>query len=250
MRSRQIIARGLAAALLFLLGGCVYVPPFWDLGDAIRSVDEIQEGKTTRSEVREILGEPQAQDGERMLYRGSHSDGIGCIVNPLAVLARSGPYQNPYRPARKGDGACATIYGSRWEIEVFFDEADVVSQVVVVDGSEPVKSERLAGKSYPSLQAVCLGAHANEFQAQSKLGDLYRDGSLTDLGEPDLERAYLWYALSQQNGSAYGEIRLRGLFETMTPGQLTRARKSLGAWVPDPASCGFPSTPEDGAEPS
>ena len=234
MRPRRILAGGLGAVLLVLLGGCVYVPPVWDLGDAIRSVDQIQEGKTTRAEVLEILGDPQVRDGTRLLYRGSRSAGAGCIVNPLIALSRpAGTYRRP----RKHDGGCGLIDASRWQVEVVFDEADVVSQVVVLDSGTPKRSETLAGQSYPTLRSLCLGAHANEFQAQSKLADLHRDGSMTVLGEPDLEGAYLWYALAEQNGSEYALIRLRGLRETMSPDQLARARKRLGTWQPDPTHC-------------
>ena len=73
--------RHFIVAAMFVAGlsvsGCVYVPPVWDIGDAIYEVDQIEEGTTTREEVLDLLGEPDTEQEEQRLfiYRGERSDG-------------------------------------------------------------------------------------------------------------------------------------------------------------------------------
>ncbi len=40
------------------VSGCIYVPPVWDIGDAINEVDQFKERTTTKEEVLNLLGEP------------------------------------------------------------------------------------------------------------------------------------------------------------------------------------------------
>ncbi len=36
------------------VSGCIYAPPEWDIGGAIREVDQIEEGTTTREEALDL----------------------------------------------------------------------------------------------------------------------------------------------------------------------------------------------------
>ncbi len=40
------------------VSGCIYVPPVWDIGDAINELGQIKERTTTKEEVLNLLGEP------------------------------------------------------------------------------------------------------------------------------------------------------------------------------------------------
>ena len=100
------VARIMAIPLLLgSLAACIYVPPVWDAWDAIKRVDQIEVGKTTRSEVLDLLGDPDSGDrenAEEFRYAGMHSDGY---------------FTQGY------------INEERWWIKVAFDENGVVEKV-------------------------------------------------------------------------------------------------------------------------
>ena len=50
------------------VSGCIYVPPVWDIGDAINEVDQIKERTTTKEEVLNLLGEPDWGTRKRELF--------------------------------------------------------------------------------------------------------------------------------------------------------------------------------------
>ncbi len=64
------------------VSGCIYVPPVWDVGDAINEVDQIKERTTTKEEVLNLLGEPDWRHEKKrvVFYQGEWSD--RCEVLP------------------------------------------------------------------------------------------------------------------------------------------------------------------------
>ncbi len=51
------------------VSGCIYVPPLWDIGDAINEVDQIKERTTTKEEVLNLIGEPDwGQEENRAVF--------------------------------------------------------------------------------------------------------------------------------------------------------------------------------------
>ncbi len=58
------------------VSGCIYVPPVWDIGDAINEVDQIKERTTTKEEVLNLLGEPDwgTEEKRAVFYQGEWSD--------------------------------------------------------------------------------------------------------------------------------------------------------------------------------
>ncbi len=58
------------------VSGCIYVPPVWDIGDAINEVDQFKERTTTKEEVLNLLGEPDWGQGAKraVFYPGDWSD--------------------------------------------------------------------------------------------------------------------------------------------------------------------------------
>ncbi len=58
------------------VSGCIYVPPVWDIGDAINEVDQIKERTTTKEEVLNLLGEPDwgHEENRAFFYQGEWSD--------------------------------------------------------------------------------------------------------------------------------------------------------------------------------
>ncbi len=53
----------------YSVSGCIYVPPVWDIGDAIHEVDQIKERTTTKEEVLNLFGEPDwGQEAKRAVF--------------------------------------------------------------------------------------------------------------------------------------------------------------------------------------
>ena len=51
------------------VSGYIYVPPVWDIGDAINEVGQIKERTTTKEEVLNLLGEPDwGQEEKRAVF--------------------------------------------------------------------------------------------------------------------------------------------------------------------------------------
>ena len=71
----------LVSACVFL-AACIYVPPVWDVGDEIGSVDWIEEGVSTKAQVLDTMGQPHAE-----MPKGSHSLSEGSAVGYTAKLA-------------------------------------------------------------------------------------------------------------------------------------------------------------------
>ena len=103
----------LFSLVLVTLAAC-YVPPVWDIGDAVNSVDEIEEGKTTRAEVLDLLGEPDSGNVDSSIYQysGKHSDGFYLLVIPS--------------PGGIAGGGGGLIDEDLWLVTIYFDEKDVV----------------------------------------------------------------------------------------------------------------------------
>ena len=98
-------------ALMLVVAGCIYVPPVWDIGDEIDSLDFIEPGVTTKEHVLERLGEPKTStefpDGKGLfIYRGEKSGGV--------IL---------------GLGAGGVIALSKWMVAIDFDGNDRASAV-------------------------------------------------------------------------------------------------------------------------
>jgi hypothetical protein len=58
------------------VSGCIYVPPVWDIGDAINELGQIKERTTTKEEVLNLLGEPDwGHEKKRAVFcQGEWSD--------------------------------------------------------------------------------------------------------------------------------------------------------------------------------
>ncbi len=58
------------------VSGGIYVPPVWDIGDAINEVDQIKDRTTTKEEVLNLLGEPDwgQEEMRAVFYQGEWSD--------------------------------------------------------------------------------------------------------------------------------------------------------------------------------
>ena len=118
----------LLVSLLVLLG-CIYIPPVWDINDAINNIDWIKPGVTTKEQVVKRLGEPyiiywgEGSDGdivygERIIYRGKSSDGfIGWGMG--------------------GTGRAGLIEEEAWSIDIEFDAAGVVQKLTKSGAKSP-----------------------------------------------------------------------------------------------------------------
>ena len=98
-------------APMLVVAGSIYVPPVWDIGDKIDSLDFIEPGVTTKEQVLERLGEPDTStefaDGKGLfIYRGEKSGGV--------IL---------------GLGAGGEIALSNWMVAIDFDGNDRASAV-------------------------------------------------------------------------------------------------------------------------
>jgi hypothetical protein len=108
--------------LLVLLVNCTvpglsscYLPPVWQLNDAIDRVDTIKPGVTTREEVLARFGKPdwQTSAGDRIEYWGTKSKGVFMMLPPRD-------------PAEK---PCCMIGKKNWVVTIQFDEHDIVTNV-------------------------------------------------------------------------------------------------------------------------
>lgn len=90
-----------------LMTGCFYVPPIWDIPDAINHIDFIEPGVTTKEQVLGRLGEPDALlDGGVRYFYGGHSSG-GLLVSGTTEIVNSRP----------------------WTVSIVFDEHDLVCSI-------------------------------------------------------------------------------------------------------------------------
>jgi hypothetical protein len=96
--------------LLLTFLGCVYVPPVWDIDDAINDVGWIEPGVTTEEQVIERLGDPDSIDGEQIIYRGDTSFGAVATY-----------------------GAGGVIGEKLWSIYIDLDEAGIVRKVTKLE---------------------------------------------------------------------------------------------------------------------
>ena len=95
-----------------ILQGCIYVPPVWDIFDAIGFVQFIEEGVTTKPRVLALFGEPDRVDEENNVLHYSGRQSLGGIC--------FGAY---------GSGDCGLIKERSWWVTIEFDENDVVATV-------------------------------------------------------------------------------------------------------------------------
>jgi hypothetical protein len=97
------------AATVILLQACIYVPPVWDGSDTINLLQSIEEGKTTKAEVLEQLGEPsyRNEDQTKFKYSGHRSGGFIAIGGI-------------------GMAGAGLIDEEPWWVEIQFDDNDVV----------------------------------------------------------------------------------------------------------------------------
>ena len=217
--------------------GCVYIPPVWDLGDAIKKVDQIEVGKTTRGEVLDLLGDSDSGDGENaevFRYHGTYSDGFIMFGNSYS--------------------AYVGLMGEEdWFVDVAFDENGVVRAVSTsIDGVKAEQGDadaqyRLAEQGDPEAQYLyayrlndftkswrwyCLAANQGHGKSRYAVGNFYRFG----LGQvtQDPVKAYLWYTDAEHADIA----RFREeLVSKMTPDQIAEAERLVDEWKPDPSVC-------------
>ena len=244
----------IAALLVSLLAlpGCIYIPPVWDIGDAINDVDWIEPGVTTKAQVVERLGEPLRDFGDSIHYAGKSSDGY------LAV----GYYRLIYE---------GLLGQQTWWVMVEFDEAGVVRHLNTSEpedertvdqvSAEAREAELLANAEQGDVEAqfqlavqveppieglLCLSANGGHAPAQYYTGGSYENGRGRFPKDP--VKAYQWYALA--SGNEHPTARLAGddLAKTMTPAQIAEAERLVAEWKPDLASCGelpVPATDTD-----
>jgi len=96
---------------MFVIQGCVYVPPIWDATDEIYHADKIKEGQTTRTQVLNMLGPPQgrSEDDKRYVYTGEKSKGF------LVLLGQGGDI--------------GLLLEEKWSVHIEFDDNDLVAAV-------------------------------------------------------------------------------------------------------------------------
>jgi hypothetical protein len=251
-KKREIVmhaSRGLLCAVVLstaiTLAGCVYVPPVWDADDAIHSVDEIEEGITTREEVLDILGEPDRvhEDGNVYYYAGEYSEGfimsLGFPLPPGGGLLEEG----------------------RWYVRVIFDESGIVhwaeasdqrvetearvnqlkEQAERGDANVPWKLGLIYSARRQSDNAwewFCRAANNGHAAAQARLGNIYRsgEGSVAE----DIE-AYKWYSLAASDRHSPAGISATqfrdALANELSPEQIAEAEQLVEEWEPDPELC-------------
>jgi hypothetical protein len=210
-----------------LLQACLYVPPVWDIGDAIYSADSIKEGITTKQEVLKVLGEPHAQWKENgndvFSYEGETSNGFLFIGGP-------------------GPGCCWVEFmdEEHWWIRIEFDENDIVETFLTSEKTRPQQAQyelgntlRLMGELAEARKWWCMAANQSHGKAQERIGDEYRYGRVTD-GEPDYVRAYMWYDLAASNGSIQAFPNKVNAAGKMTPEQIAEAERLAREWESGP----------------
>ncbi len=107
----KILAIAALLVSLLVLPGCIYVPPVWDIGDAINNVDWIKPGVTTKEQVVKRLGEPDGIAGDLIFYQGNWSDGY-IFWGSVCCVAGAG-----------------LIEEESWSIDIEFDAAGVVRKL-------------------------------------------------------------------------------------------------------------------------
>jgi len=97
------------------LTACVYIPPVWDINDAINDIESIRVAQTTRTEVLSLIGNnPSLCEGSSLQsskwyhYSGTHSAG------EVAYLR---------------EGERDSLGETPWYLNVSFDERGVVDSV-------------------------------------------------------------------------------------------------------------------------
>ena len=229
-KQREIVvhaSRGLLCAIVLsaatALTACIYVPPVWDAGDEIHSVDEIEEGVTTREEVLDILGEPDRvhEDGNAYYYSGSYSDGF---------IAYG------WYGARTGVGL---IEEEGWYIRVTFDESGTVERVKTNWTKTSEEWSAIIANATLQQQARdrerCLMAVQGDKASQYLVAANYRYGY--SRFPVDLVRSYLWYHYAARGEPKVLEERIAHLVGKMTPSQLAEAERLVAEWEPNPAEC-------------
>ncbi len=195
------VARIVLLPLIVLLGACIYIPPVWDIGDQIYSLDFIRRGVTTKDEVIRTLGEPvsswEVAGTTRILYRGRKSGG--------AIVGTHGGGE---------------IAPSDWMVEIEFDEDDLVTAVRTSEGG-PVPDT-------PTWEMLAMSACDADFTAQTVIGVHYHLGWHPVGADP--VRAYLWYSIASQNGGRLAETHRRQLLDKMTSAEIAEAKRILSQW--------------------
>ncbi len=249
MRHFSIVAM-LVAGLS--VSGCVYVPPVWDIGDAIYEVDQIEEGTTTREEVLDLLGEPDTEQEENKVYVYEGYTSAGHIIYGSGTAV--GP---------TGGGF---IDEKAWLIWIKFDENDVVRKVSAYRGATPENflsrvyaearaEERreyepralegdaesqyqlglLAERNESRWKWFCLAANQGHPKAQYELGNYYRWG--TEPISKDLTTTYVWFSIAGSHGLSWAHGPRDDVAKEMTPSQITEAERLVAEWEPNPAEC-------------
>ena len=168
MRNLMLVAArvSLFSLVLVALAACIYVPPVWDAYDAINHVDDLEVGKSTRSQVLGLLGDPEGDpDGSALDYSGEHSDGYVMAGSTLSAAA-------------------GLINEERWWVTIYFDEEDVVQAACTSedDSDERQACDREVEQWHEELQeelsVVRVGATRE--QVESVLGEPDRSESDAD----------------------------------------------------------------------
>jgi TPR repeat protein len=223
MRNLMLVAArvSLFSLVLVALAAC-YVPPVWDAGDAVNSVDEIKAGETTRAEVLDLLGDPQGDpEGATLNYTGKYSDGAWFI------------------PSYVGGGIGGIIGEEGWRVRIVFDEKDVVRAACT---SEDDSDKRQAcDKIWRELefQRVLALAECGDADAEYITGYRYQTG--TGVAR-DFMAAFFWYSLSSQHNDASARRELKKSkywSDKLSPANIAEGKRLVAEWEPDPAKCGL-----------
>jgi hypothetical protein len=223
---------------IVLLNSCI--PPVWDSFDVIYRVDSIKPGVTTKDEVIQKFGKPDAQelcDGSvQYTYTGTKSMGF-LLIYPAGSMIKE----------------------KRWKVFICFDENNVVSSVSKVErGSMPLGGihssqhshllnfldrenrdpEWLLGKE---ISTYCPNADLGHADAQLHIGDILYQGAYSR--NADIVRAWVWYSLASQNGDEVAEAAVKRITAELTPEQIVEAKRQLAAWKP--GQCAKDLSPDD-----
>ena len=187
-------------AIALLLAGCVYIPPVWDVGDAINDVDKIKVGVSTKEEVLKKLGQPNGKDVSKPVFQYSGEQSSGFLI----LRGRAGLVREKY-----------------WWVEVEFNEKGVVNFLWSSEFDENQRAE---------LKFLCHGARLRSIVASTRLSQLYFIGR-EPLGE-NFVQAYKWYLIAK----AHGSDELFDLSSYLTAAQLAEGKRLATEWTPE-SSC-------------
>ena len=207
---RQPVFRFVYVALLALVvSACVYIPPVWNAGIAINSVEEIKVGSTSKVEVRKKLSIPtyerKLKTGSLFYYTGTRTSGI--LIGPF--------------------GAARGLVEEDWWVEITFNKSDLVTSVLTTDTANWSR-EGFHNPNFDIVKNLCSAAGNGSPIALVLLGQFRQ---YAEPPNKDLSRAYMYYLLGEQAGepeasdSLLTVVQSEGIEEKVVNRGISLARK-------------------------